>query len=52
MGTMDTGNLPWAYNLDEFYKFDFVDKRIDFMYIFHAFCKYCNINTDNIQGVV
>ena len=49
---MDTGNLPWAYNLDEFYKFDFVDKRIDFMYIFHAFCKYCNINTDNIQGVV
>ena len=32
--------------------FDFVDKRIDFMCIFHAFCKYCNINTDNIQGVV
>lgn len=46
----DTGNLPWAYDLESIDLFAGISN--DFMAIFYAFCKYCNISTDNIQGVL
>ncbi len=48
----DTGNLPWAYDLDEFNNIKFDKNNIIFMDIFAGFCKYCNINISNIQGVI
>lgn len=47
----DTGNLPWAYNLDEIKELA-LKTNPSFMDIFNAFCKYCNIDTTNIQGVI
>lgn len=46
----DTGNLPWAYELEDIKIFN--GKTLDFMSIFYAFCEYCNIETNNIQGVL
>lgn len=46
----DTGNLPWAYDLESIDMF--AEKATDFMSIFYAFCEYCNISTDDIQGVL
>ncbi len=48
----DTGNLPWAYNLETFADMNFVTKNIKFMDVFMAFCEYCNINVENVQGVM
>ncbi len=43
----DTGNLPWAYDLEE------VGINYgDFMQVFYEFCTYCNIVTHGIQGVI
>lgn len=46
----DTGNLPWAYELNSISGFS--GMPVDFISIFHGFCGYCNILTDNIQGVI
>lgn len=46
----DTGNLPWAYDLEDLDGFN--GKSLDFMSIFYAFCEYCNIAADDIQGVL
>lgn len=46
----DTGNLPWAYELDELDGFDF--ESLEFMEIFDSFCSYCNIRINNLQGVL
>lgn len=48
----DTGNLPWAYDLEEFGQINFNKNRINFMEIFSDFCEYCNIGIDNVQGVI
>ncbi len=48
----DTGNLPWAYSLEEFEQIKFNRNNIVFMDIFSSFCEYCNISMENIQGVI
>lgn len=48
----DTGNLPWAYDLEGFEQINFNENRINFMEIFSDFCEYCNISMDNVQGVI
>lgn len=48
----DTGNLPWAFDLEKFEEIKFDKGKISFMEIFYAFCKYCNIETNNVQGVI
>ncbi len=48
----DTGNLPWAYSLEEFEQIKFNQNNIMFMDIFSSFCEYCNISMENIQGVI
>lgn len=48
----DTGNLPWAYDLEDFHDFSFEEGNINFMDIFVSFCKYCNICIDNVQEVI
>lgn len=48
----DTGNLPWAYSLESFELIQFNKDNINFMEVFSSFCEYCNINIDNIQGVI
>lgn len=48
----DTGNLPWAYDLEDFNQIKFDKDNIVFMDIFTEFCEYCNININNIQGVI
>ena len=40
----DTGNLPWAYDLENFAQIKFNEDNIIFMDIFTGFCEYCNIN--------
>lgn len=47
----DTGNLPWAYELEGFAGIKINDFQ-DFMDIFYVFCNYCNIKTNNVQGVM
>lgn len=46
------GNLPWAYDLETFEPFTDSITSMDFMQIFYSFCRYCNIETYNIQGVI
>lgn len=46
----DTGNLPWAYELNSVNGFSEIP--LDFISIFHFFCDYCNILTNNVQGVI
>ena len=46
----DTGNLPWAYSLEDFEPINFNRDCINFMEIFSGFCEYCNIIMNNIQG--
>ena len=48
----DTGNLPWAYSLESFESIQFNKNNINFMEVFSSFCEYCNIDTNNIQGVI
>ena len=48
----DTGNLPWAYDLSEFEGIIFDRCSYNFMDIFNGFCRYCNIDTNNVQGVI
>ena len=48
----DTGNLPWAYSLEEFEQIKFNRNNIVFLDIFSSFCEYCNISMENIQGVI
>ena len=48
----DTGNLPWAYDLENFAQIKFNEDNIIFMDIFTGFCEYCNININNVQGVI
>ena len=48
----DTGNLPWAYSLEDFKPINFNRDCINFMEIFSGFCEYCNIIMNNIQGVI
>lgn len=48
----DTGNLPWAYDLETFEKIKYDRKNIRFMDVFFAFCEYCNIDVENVQGVM
>ena len=48
----DTGNLPWAYDLEAFNEISCRIQTLDFMQVFYAFCEYCNIETNNIQGVI
>ena len=48
----DTGNLPWAYNLESFDKIKFDINNIRFMDVFMSFCEYCNISVENVQGVM
>ena len=48
----DTGNLPWAYSLEDFEPINFNRDCINFMEIFSGFCEYCNIIMNNIQGVI
>lgn len=48
----DTGNLPWAYDLDNFTQISFDKNNINFMQVFTSFCEYCNISIENIQGVI
>lgn len=43
----DTGNLPWAYDLEEF-----GIKYGNFMEVFYGFCAYCNIDTNRVRGVI
>ena len=42
-----TGNLPWAYDLEEF-----GIRYSNFMQVFYDFCAYCNIETNKVQGVI
>lgn len=46
----DTGNLPWAYDLENFAQIKFNQDDIIFMDIFTGFCEYCNININNVRG--
>ena len=48
----DTGNLPWAYDLESFQDCHFNLQTLNFMQVFLNFCKYCHIEVDNIQGVI
>lgn len=48
----DTGNLPWAYDLETFEEIKYDRSNIQFMDIFNAFCEYCNIDIENVQGVM
>lgn len=48
----DTGNLPWAYDLETFKQIKFDKNNIVFVEVFSEFCKYCNINLNNVQGVI
>lgn len=48
----DTGNLPWAYDLEEVFEFPNGMENITFMEVFYRFCEYCKIDTYNIQGVM
>jgi hypothetical protein len=48
----DTGNLPWAFDLDTFDGILFDSKEpFNFMQIFTSFCDYCNINCNGIKDV-
>ena len=47
----DTGNLPWAYNLSDIAEFALNDDY-SFIHVFHTFCKFCNIESENIRGVI
>lgn len=48
----DTGNLPWAYDLDTFEEIRFEKERPDFMEVLESFCQYCNISMEHIQRVM
>ena len=48
----DTGNLPWAYDLETIIPMTSDQNNINFMTIFSMFCEYCNICIDNAQGVI
>lgn len=48
----NTGNLPWAYELNTIDIFAKDDIQADFMQIFYHFCEYCRIETYSIQGVI
>lgn len=48
----DTGNLPWAYDLETIISVKLSQDGIDFMTVFSWFCEYCNICIDNVQGVI
>ena len=48
----DTGNLPWAYDLETFEQICCEKGRFSFMDIFSGFCEYCNISIENVQGVI
>ncbi len=49
----DTGNLPWAYDLDEFEEINLINIDVlNFTQVFFNFCAYCNIKTDDIQGII
>lgn len=48
----DTGNLPWAYDIETILSFSNGIENADFMELFYCFCAYCNIDTYNIQGVM
>lgn len=48
----DTGNLPWAYDLETIIPMTSDQNNINFMTIFSMFCEYCNICIDNVQGVI
>lgn len=48
----DTGNLPWAYELNDVFKTNFDLKSLNFMSAFNLICKYCNIEAGDIQGVI
>ena len=48
----DTGNLPWAYDLEGFDGVKFDSDNIQFMDVFISFCEYCHISIENIQGVM
>ena len=43
---------PWAYDLETFEKIKYDRKNIRFMDVFFAFCEYCNIDVENVQGVM
>ncbi|WP_270739811.1 DUF6978 family protein [Massilioclostridium coli] len=47
-----TGNLPWAYELETFDANLFKIQTLDFTQIFYDFCDFCNIEINNIQGVI
>lgn len=47
----DTGNLPWAYELDKWKDFTIRDTGNRFMDVFNAFCDYLHIDITNVQGV-
>ena len=47
----DTGNLPWAYDLSDF-KGLVLNEDYSFIHVFHEFCKYCHIDSENIRGVI
>lgn len=47
----DTGNLPWAYDLSDFLEIS-LNGDYSFTHVFHKFCKYCSINSENINGVI
>ena len=48
----DTGNLPWAYDLEEFTEINLNMDDLNFTQVFFDFCAYCNIKTDGIQGII
>ena len=48
----DTGNLPWAYELNDVFKTNFDLKSLNFMSAFNLICKYCNIEAGDIQGAI
>lgn len=48
----DTNNLPWAYELNDIFGNDINIKSLNFMTAFNLICKYCNISTYGIQGVI
>lgn len=48
----DTGNLPWAYDLETIMPVKLNWDSLDFMSILSNFCEYCNICMDNVQGVI
>lgn len=48
----NTGNLPWAYELNSINIFSKDDSSTDFMEVFYHFCEYCHIESHTVQGVI